>query len=110
MGDYSRYQRNAPGHHLRTVVLILEDRCVNNLYPIDLWGWRLPFCHLRVRPEVEDVGDPECFELRFAWLVGVSFIRIMGAIRRIPSPVMPETSPDLYINEGFVMRLGSAVW
>jgi len=28
----------------------------------------------------------------------------------IPSAVMLETSPDLYINEGFVVRGGSAVW
>lgn len=27
----------------------------------------------------------------------------------VPSPVIPETSPDLYINEGFVMRDGSLV-
>lgn len=45
---------------------------MDNLDPVDLWGGRLPFRYFRVRPEVEDVGDPECFELRFAWLVGVS--------------------------------------
>jgi hypothetical protein len=30
-------------------------------------------------------------------------------MRGVPSPVMPETSPDLYINEGFVIREGSVV-
>ena len=35
---------------------------------------------------------------------------VWGEMRHIPSPVMPETSPDLYINEGFVVRDGSAVW
>ena len=30
-------------------------------------------------------------------------------MKYIPSTVMPETSPDLYINEGFVIRNGSVV-
>lgn len=30
-----------------------------DLDPIDLWDLRLPFLHLRVRSEVEDVGNPE---------------------------------------------------
>ena len=39
---------------------------MDDLNPIDLWDWRLPFRHLRVRSEVEDMGDPERLELRFA--------------------------------------------
>lgn len=61
------------GHHLWTVVLVLEDRRANDLYPINLWDWRPPLCHLRVRSEVEDVGDPERLELRFAWLMRLSW-------------------------------------
>lgn len=50
---------DAPGHRFRTVVIVLEDRCMDHLDSIDLWDWGLPFRHLRVRSEVEDVGDPE---------------------------------------------------
>ena len=56
------------------------------------------------------MGDPECLELRFSWSTRVSFHPRCGEVMPIPSSVMPETSPDLYINEGFVTRDGSAVW
>ena len=39
---------------------------MDHLDPVDLWDWGLPFRHLRVRSEVEDMGDPERLELRFA--------------------------------------------
>jgi len=71
-GRLSRRRCDVPGHHFRTVVLVLEDGCMDHLDPIDLWDWGLPFCHLRVRSEVEDVSDPERLELRFAWLMRLS--------------------------------------
>ena len=47
------------GYHFRTVILVLEDRGVDHLNSIDIRSWRVPFGHLRVRSEVEDVGDPQ---------------------------------------------------
>jgi hypothetical protein len=65
-GGCGKHRQESLGHHLWAVVLVLEDGHVDDLDPIDMWDWGMPFCHLRVRSEVEDVGDPERLELRFA--------------------------------------------
>jgi len=36
---------------------------MGHMDPVDLWDWGLPFRHLWVGSEVEDVSDPERLEL-----------------------------------------------
>jgi hypothetical protein len=62
------HRRDILGYHLRTVILTLKDGDVDHLDPIDMRDRRVPFGHLWVGSEVEDVGDPERLKLRFAWL------------------------------------------